>query len=165
MDNASFGHLSIGVILALLGVLSLCAGFPLWFSVVIVLILAFYIILLVVFCALRATGGGGGQAKYPLPNRTWALLLVLLFFVTNVCAFSNIYIKSEGISQNVNGEAVVMESKLDAVYFSAVTLTTLGYGDFTPTKKGRVYVVFHLFTGLLLLLIIIPVVASRVSNW
>ena len=40
---------------------------------------------------------------------------------------------------------------LSILYFSAVTITTLGYGDFVPTKSGtiaQILVVFELLTGL-----------------
>lgn len=40
-------------------------------------------------------------------------------------------------------------SKLDALYFSFVTLTTVGYGDFTPvTTVGKVFTMFYILIGL-----------------
>lgn len=37
---------------------------------------------------------------------------------------------------------------LDALYFSAYTMTTVGYGDFTPkTDIGKAFTIFYVFTG------------------
>lgn len=37
---------------------------------------------------------------------------------------------------------------LDAIYFSAYTITTVGYGDFTPkTDLGKIFTIIYLFTG------------------
>ncbi len=38
---------------------------------------------------------------------------------------------------------------LDAFYFSAITLTTVGYGDFSPaTDFGKVFTVFYILIGI-----------------
>lgn len=38
---------------------------------------------------------------------------------------------------------------IDAYYFSVVTLTTVGYGDFSPqTNLGKIFTTFYLFIGL-----------------
>lgn len=40
-------------------------------------------------------------------------------------------------------------SLLDAFYFSSITLTTVGYGDLTPTTAaGKLFTVFYIFAGL-----------------
>ena len=43
-------------------------------------------------------------------------------------------------------------SYLDSFYFSAITLTTVGYGDFSPhTAAGKLLTVFYIFCGIGLL--------------
>lgn len=47
---------------------------------------------------------------------------------------------------------------IDAVYFSVVSLTTVGYGDFTPhTDAGKLFVIGYLIVG-------IAIIAALVNN-
>ncbi len=44
-------------------------------------------------------------------------------------------------------------SYLDALYFSVITLATIGYGDFTPTTPiARVFTMFYAVNGIVILL-------------
>lgn len=37
---------------------------------------------------------------------------------------------------------------LDSVYFSTITLTTIGYGDYTPTTNfGKLFTIFYVLIG------------------
>jgi voltage-gated potassium channel len=54
---------------------------------------------------------------------------------------------------------------LEAVYFSAVTITTVGYGDFTPTSTmSQLFVVYEIFVGLVLLVIAFGAYVGGVSS-
>jgi voltage-gated potassium channel Kch len=38
---------------------------------------------------------------------------------------------------------------IDAVYFSVITLTTVGYGDFSPqTDAGKIFTIFYILNGI-----------------
>ncbi|NND94183.1 MAG: two pore domain potassium channel family protein [Flavobacteriales bacterium] len=40
-------------------------------------------------------------------------------------------------------------SWVDSLYFSVVTLTTIGYGDFSPqTSAGKIFTIFYIILGL-----------------
>jgi hypothetical protein len=42
---------------------------------------------------------------------------------------------------------------LDALYFSVITLATIGYGDFTPTTPiAKVFTMFYAINGIVILL-------------
>jgi len=40
-------------------------------------------------------------------------------------------------------------SWLDSIYFSVITLSTIGYGDFVPvTSVGKIFTMFYIFIGI-----------------
>ena len=51
---------------------------------------------------------------------------------------------------------------LDAVYFSAYTITTVGYGDITPkTDPGKIFTIFYVFAGVGIALYGLSIIASH----
>ncbi|MFC1769109.1 potassium channel family protein [Nanoarchaeota archaeon] len=53
-------------------------------------------------------------------------------------------------------------SYLDSAYFSAATMTTVGYGDFVPvTNAGKLFTIFLMFSGIGIVLFGLSVVAGR----
>lgn len=51
---------------------------------------------------------------------------------------------------------------LDALYFSAYTMTTVGYGDITPkTDIGKIFTIFYVFAGAAIALYGLSVIASH----
>ena len=52
-------------------------------------------------------------------------------------------------------------SWLDAVYFVVITLTTIGYGDFSPTQPiTKVITIFYALNGVVLLLMLFDVIRT-----
>ncbi|MBN1786015.1 MAG: two pore domain potassium channel family protein [Candidatus Methanofastidiosa archaeon] len=50
----------------------------------------------------------------------------------------------------------------NSLYFSVITLTTVGYGDYSPqTGLGRLFTIFYLVIGIGLLLAFVNVIAKR----
>ncbi len=51
---------------------------------------------------------------------------------------------------------------LDALYFSAATMTTVGYGDITPkTDLGKIFTIFYVFAGVGIALYGLSVIAAH----
>jgi hypothetical protein len=79
-----------------------------------------------------------------------------------VVAYSILYLRFGCI---VKGDAP-LASASEAFYYSVTTLTTLGYGDYTPgNTTSQWLVVGELGTGLLFLAIVLPGVLSSFTTW
>jgi len=56
-------------------------------------------------------------------------------------------------------------SYIDAIYFSTVTVTTLGYGDFVPlTPVGKIFTIFFSLSGIAIGLYILTVMGKYMAN-
>ena len=54
---------------------------------------------------------------------------------------------------------------LDSVYFSAITLTTIGYGDFSPqTDAGKIFTILYIGIGVGLILTFVNTVFNHFAN-
>jgi voltage-gated potassium channel len=54
---------------------------------------------------------------------------------------------------------------IDAFYFSVVTLTTVGYGDFAPqTDVGKIFTAVYVLVGVGILLAFVTTVAAKASQ-
>lgn len=57
-------------------------------------------------------------------------------------------------------------SYLDGIYFAAVTVTTLGYGDFVPaTQAGKIFTVFYAFFGVAIVFYVFFVVGRYLMHY
>ena len=54
---------------------------------------------------------------------------------------------------------------LDSIYFSIITLTTIGYGDFSPqTQGGKIFTMFYILIGLGMILSFINTVYRHYAD-
>ena len=88
-------------------------------------------------------------------------------FISTILSFlrDKEYLKLLGISLTVIGTGTITYrfvegwSWIDCVYFSVVTLTTVGYGDFAPvTTGGKLFTIFYILVGIGLILNFIEIV-------
>ena len=196
MDTASKWHLGAGFALATLGVLSWLFGWNGYVSAFAVLLCNSYLVSILIEASLRAEQerkfvGGVPQPKAPrfmeFPARVWTLLQVQFLLVVAIFGFANMYIKDGGI--RYQGTPAVVEqpdpqadqkadvssasagagpllNRIDALYYSAVTLSTVGYGDFAPTSSAaRLLVIWQLGTAMLMLLGVFPLIVGRISDF
>jgi len=55
-------------------------------------------------------------------------------------------------------------SWLDALYFSFITLTTIGFGDFAPqTDAGKIFTIFYIIVGIGIILAFINTIYHHFS--
>lgn len=56
-------------------------------------------------------------------------------------------------------------SWIDSIYFSIITLTTVGYGDFSPqTDEGKVFTIFYIVLGIGIILTFINTLYLHYAN-
>jgi voltage-gated potassium channel len=56
-------------------------------------------------------------------------------------------------------------SWIDSIYFSVTTLSTVGYGDFTPkTDLGKIFTIFYIIIGIGIILTFINTIYQHYSN-
>ncbi|MFV0444910.1 MAG: potassium channel family protein [Planctomycetaceae bacterium] len=60
----------------------------------------------------------------------------------------------------IDGDGNRVESFLDCLYFSVVTLSTVGYGDITPMPAARPIVIIEIICGFMLLAVLMGLSAS-----
>jgi hypothetical protein len=104
----------------------------------------------------------GMEETWPrLPHRTTALALLVMNAPALILSFAGLYIETNAVTAG----SKVLHTIADGIYFSTVTITTLGYGDFTPQDPLAKYiVVFELASGILLLVTALPLVVARLNR-
>lgn len=87
-------------------------------------------------------------------------VITLLMWSLSTVYFSVMTYHGHGMNLDIQPLKPI-DSILSAMYFSAVTLTTLGYGDISPLGFGRVVAIFLAVTGLTIVAILIGKVSSE----
>ncbi len=91
------------------------------------------------------------------------------FWIFGWCGFlllfsSFIYWLSKGVFQVMGNRLVLVGDYWNNLYFSVVTFTTLGYGDFRPIGKIRVLASFEAFLGIFLIALFIFTFARKTGG-
>lgn len=87
-------------------------------------------------------------------------LITLLIWVIATIYFSVMTYQGHGMDIEIKCLEPI-DSALSAMYFSAVTLTTLGYGDISPLGSGRIVAILLAITGFTIVAILIGKVSSE----
>jgi voltage-gated potassium channel len=110
-------------------------------------------IILVIAAVMRVARDRNALAKIVGLYALYAVLTVVIFGALFTLMFE------------INAPGANITSYGDAVWWGFVTVTTVGYGDFTPvTVGGRVVAVFIMFTGAAAVGAVTAAVASRFIN-
>jgi Ion channel len=102
-----------------------------------------------------------------IPERQVAIVTVSALFLVLVLSFAGLYIANAHVARaKTDCTLEKLTEPWDAAYFSLVTITTLGYGDYTPqTTDARKLVMGELLSGGLLLFFAFPVLGSRLAQF
>lgn len=108
--------------------------------------------------------GNMGKREREIPVRSGGRWIFLaLWNLLEACLyFSVAYYFWSGSFQTIGGTPIA--SKMTAFYYSMLTITTLGYGEFTPVNDwGRAIVCLELIYFLVFLVTTIPIALSLVK--
>lgn len=100
-----------------------------------------------------------------IPNKWPAFIEVTFMFVTLVTAFGALYLHYRCAVHENDHPALILQDWKDALYFSIVTITTVGYGDYVPDWPARWVVIAELGCGFLFLIMVVPILASRFADF
>jgi len=93
-------------------------------------------------------------------NRTFMLLLIN--YLEMIIGFAALYIYTGSIATE---EIYKITSSWDALYFSVVTISTLGYGDFYPNcEMGQFLIVAQTLMGIVFILLVFSTVLTGISG-
>lgn len=93
-------------------------------------------------------------------NRSLILLIINYFEI--VIGFSYLFLITKSIGYC---PTQIITSRLDAFYFSIVTITTLGFGDISPINRiGRFLALSETILGILLIVLVIGSFLTGVKN-
>ena len=174
MDRATKLHLGGGAFAAILSGLTWWYAWPVWVAILLLITADVYLLTVLVEVANRSAKerhveNGFLKRKVPrkvpwkieIPEPSWSILQAAFVILTAVTGFAALYIHSGDI---LFLNATTVTDRIDAIYYSVVTMTTLGYGDMAPAGHyGRLLVMWQLATGMLLLFAIFPLLMTRVA--
>jgi hypothetical protein len=92
---------------------------------------------------------------YKTRSPAHAIVLTFLAYVHVLIAFAVIYLaESFWLGDPFKSSPGLWANPIDGLYFSTVTITTVGYGDLSPEHwLGKLLVIFEIFVGLILLVV------------
>jgi voltage-gated potassium channel Kch len=84
-----------------------------------------------------------------------SLILVLFNYLEMIVGFGILYLQTGSIKHSA-GPCLPISSPIEGLYFSTVTITTLGYGDLIPCNDvGRILVTLELVSGFIFVALVV----------
>lgn len=99
---------------------------------------------------------------FKLIDNTKVSTLCFIFIILIIaCAFYYFFFSPFGHGIKVSCNSSDKIEFIDALYFSIVTISSLGYGDYSPSGWGRLVAVFEVLSGLIMLSLLVAKLASE----
>jgi hypothetical protein len=145
----------------------------LFFSTIAICLIDGYLLLVLFAAAVRSDAkhrflkGGNKSFMYCLfPRRISSFLMVILFFSALVMSFAAIYLCLAQSEKFGRDPVPNISGCLDALYFSLVTISTVGFGDYAPSDPpGKLAVMAEILSGILLFIGAFPLLISRIADF
>jgi hypothetical protein len=100
----------------------------------------------------------------PHSHKRNVILLIVDYVALNL-DFATIYLITKSLKKNVNNIDQVIDTPIDAEYFSFISSLTIGYGDITAgSVNGKRIVIIQVLTFLLFGVLFINFYTSRLGN-
>lgn len=112
------------------------------------------------FISLLLVFSGTALQFYRAPHGRPIASILSIHVITYVLTLSGIY-RGYGLSA---GEGIDYPDRVTAVYFSIVTITTLGYGDFSPREPLRLLAAMEAVSGLIVFGIFVGIIAHSLNR-
>lgn len=103
-----------------------------------------------------------GDGSFGIASARRALILLVLNYASIAVGFAALYQLTGTITYSYPETAP--KTPMDFLYFSIVTITTLGYGDMRPTGQGRQFVCVEALSGLFLLVLILAAILPELQR-
>ena len=108
------------------------------------------------------------QKHEALKNDKVVLLSSILLYIFSIMliihSFSKIYQKTGIIVNSNSSTQQITTRKKDTLYFSVVTWTTLGFGDFVPTKEARKYAAIEALLGYIYMGLLVGITIKALTS-
>ncbi|WP_432452263.1 MULTISPECIES: ion channel [unclassified Agarivorans] len=100
-----------------------------------------------------------------LPMRVIFTSLAIIFSSALVYLFTGIHFNGNIVTFDLNQTATQnMVAFFECLYYSVVTFTTLGYGDFTPVGLSRVFAAIEAFSGSFIIALFVVVFVKKMTR-
>lgn len=173
MNNNSLKNVKIDIRLSIASLaVATCGGLALfckaqYLAYITIAVVDLYLFSVILSAAIKADEKHGTYqstwgADWLFPSRRVGIFTIPLMTIALLLSFAGLYC---GLPGDVNFKDN-FSARLDSIYFSVVTLTTVGYGDFVPlTPLAKRLVVFEIGSGFLVLIGAFPLLISRISDF